>query len=254
MAFAWIATGASNAAADGERPSYERPRLEVATEDGQSALRLHLAAQFRWEGTSTDKGDEADREWSDKILFRRLRVVFEGRAITEDLTYRLHFSLAPGQLELYDLSIAYAFHPQARLLLGQNKLPFTRYRMDSFQTCRWSSGATTPYFGPGNRADAAQRHTGRRDRIRVRRLPTSRECEQRTDRPRLAKTPPNPEPTNPQPLVVPPNSVYFATTAAASTSEAVGPGGRPVPLLVAFRDVDASPIRPDISIRALPNC
>ena len=148
LAFGLAAVGSRSAAADGEGPSFERPRLQISTEDGESSLRLRLAAQFRWEGTSTDKGDEEDREWGDKVLFRRLRVAFEGSAITEDLTYRLHGNLVPGQLELDDLWIAYAFHPQARLLLGQNKIPFTRYRLGSFQDLPLTEwGYETPYFG-----------------------------------------------------------------------------------------------------------
>ncbi|MBI5491169.1 MAG: hypothetical protein HY905_27805 [Deltaproteobacteria bacterium] len=139
---------ARTAVADGEGPSFERPRLQVATEDGQSSFRLRLAAQFRWDGTSVDKGDEADRDWQDKIYFRRLRLVFEGSAITEDLTYRLHLNLVPGLLELDDMWINYKFHDQARLLFGQNKIPFTRYRIDSFldlPLTEW--GYETPYFG-----------------------------------------------------------------------------------------------------------
>ncbi|MBI5500993.1 MAG: hypothetical protein HY907_12180 [Deltaproteobacteria bacterium] len=151
---------ARTVAADGEGQSFERPRLEIATEDGQSSIRLRLAAQFRWEGTSADKGDGADRDWTDRILFRRLRVVFEGSAITEDLTYRLHLNFVPGLLELDDLWIAYKLHDQARLLLGQNKVPFTRYRIDSFQDLPLTEwGYETPYFG-GERQIGLTLHNG----------------------------------------------------------------------------------------------
>ena len=143
-----VVTSPPAAAAEGAPPSHERPSLRLSTADGQSSIRFRLLAQLRWEGTSTDEGADEGRDWSDRFLIRRLRLVLDGSVLTTDLTYRVQLSLAPGQIELVDLWVAYDFHPQARLLVGQNKVPFTRYRMNSNQDLplvEW--GLETPAFG-----------------------------------------------------------------------------------------------------------
>ena len=148
LAVGGVATAGLARAEETTTPWWERPTLRIATEDGQTSLRFRLSAQFRWEGLNKDPGPGKDGEWSDAVFFRRIRPVLEGSVLTQDLTWRLHVNLVPGQLELDDLWVSYAAHPEFRLLFGQNKIPFTRYRMDSFTDLPlvdWSY--ETKYFG-----------------------------------------------------------------------------------------------------------
>ena len=111
----------------------EKPQLKVASASGKNSLEFHLATQFRWEYTFIDKGSGGERDTDHDLIFRRLRPVIRGSLLTEDFTYLLHLNLVPGYLELMDLWAEYAFHPLAKVRLGQFKIPFTRYRLNSFK-------------------------------------------------------------------------------------------------------------------------
>ncbi len=120
----------------------EKPELKVASASGKNSLEFHLTAQFRWEYKFIDKGSGGERDTDHKLIFRRLRPVIKGSLLTKDFTYLLHLNLVPGYLELMDLWVEYAFHPLARVRLGQFKIPFTRYRLNSFQdlpVVEWSN-------------------------------------------------------------------------------------------------------------------
>jgi len=133
---------------DGPPPVPDRPRLEIQSGDGQSSIRFQLAVQLQYYFQNVDRGPNADRENDDAVIFRRIRPVISGSLLTESLTYRLHLNLVPGALELMDFWFNYRFHAQAQMLVGQNKVPFTRYRLDSFQDTPlvdWSN--PTRFFG-----------------------------------------------------------------------------------------------------------
>ncbi len=125
----------------------ERPRLELQSSDGQSSLRVGLAAQLRYEVKRPDPAS-GDEDVLYGFVFRRVRPVISGRLLGEELTYLLHLNLVPGATELMDLYVDYAVTPAARLRLGQYKVPFTRHRINSFQDrvmLEWSY--ETRYFG-----------------------------------------------------------------------------------------------------------
>jgi hypothetical protein len=117
------------ASADG----FKKPRLTLATEDGSTSIEFHLAAQLRWEYLFVDNGPDKDRSTTSKLMFRRIRPVIQGTLLTEKLKYNIHLNLVPGQIELMDLFFEYSFHPLLRIMVGQYKIPFTRYRINSFQ-------------------------------------------------------------------------------------------------------------------------
>ena len=124
------------------------PVLQLSSSDGDSSIRFQLAAQIRWEFDNTDRGPDRPAEQENSIFFRRLRAVISGSLVSEDFTYKLHFNLVPGALELIDLWIDYRFHRHIAVRLGQDKIPFTRYRLGSFSTrpvLEWST--PTRYFG-----------------------------------------------------------------------------------------------------------
>lgn len=124
------------------------PVFRIATDDGQSSLRLQIAAQIRWSYEYADAGTGESAASSNDIQFRRLRLILGGSLVTERLTYRLHLNLVPGAVELVDFWSDYQLHEQLSMRLGQFKVPFTRYRLGSWSNrpvLEWSH--PTRYFG-----------------------------------------------------------------------------------------------------------
>lgn len=126
----------------------DRPVFELRSTDGRSALQFQFAAQFRWEYNYFDRGGDPGWASRNRLFFRRLRPVVRGKFLGGDLTWLLHLNLVPGATELMDLWIGFRFTDQLRVQLGQAKVPYTRYRLNSFQhrpVVEWSYD--TWYFG-----------------------------------------------------------------------------------------------------------
>lgn len=124
------------------------PRLELRTEDGDSSIRFQIATQLRWTYTNEDGGPGQPATSDNDIRFRRLRLIFGGSLVSRDFSYKLHFNLVPGAMELMDFFIDYRFADQFALRFGQWKVPFTRYRLGSWATrptLEWSN--PTRWFG-----------------------------------------------------------------------------------------------------------
>lgn len=124
----------------------ERPNFWLGSEDGSSWISFHLALQLRWTYLYEDTG--AGRTSDNQIRFARIRPVIKGSLLDEDFTYLMHLNLTPGLLELMDLWLNYRFTPQLSLRAGQMKIPYTRYRLNSFMDLPlvdWSQ--PTRYFG-----------------------------------------------------------------------------------------------------------
>ncbi|MBW1811363.1 MAG: hypothetical protein JRJ87_24455 [Deltaproteobacteria bacterium] len=136
------------------------PVFSIISDDGVSQLSFYLALQFRWEYEYLEREPGQDHATRNEIMIRRIRPVIKGSLFFEDLTYLLHVSLVPGALELMDLWFEYRFHPSYQVRVGLAKVPFTRYRLNSFQTrplVDWSY--PTHYFG-AERQFGATLHNG----------------------------------------------------------------------------------------------
>jgi hypothetical protein len=124
------------------------PRLELSTDDGNSSIRFRLGVQVLWTYRYEDQGSGKPAEDSNEILFRRIRPELTGSIGSRNFTYRLHLNLVPGALELMDLYVNYRAHEQFEIMFGQEKIPYTRYRLGSWQNrpmVDWDP--TTRYFG-----------------------------------------------------------------------------------------------------------
>jgi hypothetical protein len=104
--------------------------FEIASKDGESKLRLQLAAQMRLFFVDRDTGTDRNRTLS--VQARRIRPIIVASLLDNRLTFRLHLSTAPGSLELIDLWMDWAAHAQISLRAGVEKIPFTLYRASSF--------------------------------------------------------------------------------------------------------------------------
>ncbi len=107
------------------------PALALRSPDGNNSISFHLAAQLRYQYLSRQTDD--GREGQGLVEVRRVRPSIKGNLLTEKLTYGLQLSTAPGSLELVDLFLDYSFLAHLKVRGGQWKIPFTRYRIQSFK-------------------------------------------------------------------------------------------------------------------------
>lgn len=122
--------------------------FELSNPDSSSKIRFQLALQLRALFESRDLGSGASRLKRSHMEARRVRLVLSGSVAVPQLRYRLHLSTAPGSLELMDLYFDYRIKQDIQFRYGQYKVPFTRYRIQSFQRLTfvdWS--LVTSYFG-----------------------------------------------------------------------------------------------------------
>jgi len=81
---------------------------------------------------------------------RRIRSTFTVSRPEYETVFRLHLSPAPGSFELMDMYFNAGLTSQLQLRVGQYKMPFTRYRIQSFQRLTFVDWAiVTRYFGAG---------------------------------------------------------------------------------------------------------
>lgn len=123
-AYAAVAPAASRLSAPGP--------FVLASPDSTSELRLRFLGQMMLEYTSTDLGGG---ERSDALVMhaRRIRPVMELRLFKPRLFFRLHMSAAPKSLEMMDYYFDLSLNKNLALRYGQYKVPFTLYRIASFQ-------------------------------------------------------------------------------------------------------------------------
>lgn len=116
--------------------------------DSTVTVRLQLAAQLQTTWENKDRGDEVDRDNAVYMKVRRLRPVMSVAIPEYRTSFRVHLNASPGAIELLDLQFDFKLNDQFQFRAGQYKIPFTRYRIQSFQRLTfvdWS--IVTKYFG-----------------------------------------------------------------------------------------------------------
>jgi hypothetical protein len=122
--------------------------FEVHSQDSSTVLRLQLAAQLQSVWESRDTGSAGGRDEALSMKARRIRPSMTLTMPRYRTTFRLHLSTAPGSLELMDLYFDSKPSSRFSIRAGQFKIPFTRYRMQSFQRLTFVDWAiVTKYFG-----------------------------------------------------------------------------------------------------------
>lgn len=121
--------------------------LEIVSADSTSRVRLQFAAQqlVTWQ-ESKDRGCWSTPELTTEL--RRIRFGLRGGFNRNQTRFYLQLSFAPRSLELMDFLIDHRLGPNAQLRVGQNKVPFTRFRIQSFQRLTFADWPiVTKYFG-----------------------------------------------------------------------------------------------------------
>ena len=134
--------------------------FEVSDPNDSVKLQLQLASQLLSVWESEDSGANGDRETSLVMKVRRIRPTLRLTLPDYRTSFKLHLSLAPGSVELMDFCFDATLSKHLRIRVGQYKIPFTRYRIQSFQRLTfvdWS--LVTKYFG-GERQMGFSVHNG----------------------------------------------------------------------------------------------
>lgn len=141
LALSFPLAAEENAPEEAPAPKPLSNRLTLKSEDGKNSITFGLTLQARFQFYSEEDVSAKDRKSTEDLSLARLRPSVGGSLLDPKFTYRLHVELAPGRMELLDFTVNYAFHPQAQLMGGVYKIPFTRYRMQSnsrLSTVDWS--------------------------------------------------------------------------------------------------------------------
>jgi len=122
--------------------------FEICDPDSSAIVRLQCASQLMTAWESKDQGANSDRESALYMKVRRIRPTLRVSIPEYRTSFRVHFNMAPGSIELMDFHFDVKLTPQMQFRIGQYKIPFTRYRIQSFQRLTfvdWS--IVTKYFG-----------------------------------------------------------------------------------------------------------
>jgi len=122
--------------------------FELADSEGNSKIKFQFVGQLWLYYENRDNGSGNDRTSGLYMKARRIRLSLQGDIIDPNLSFKLHLSTAPKSLELMDLYLNYKIDTRLQFRFGQYKVPFTRYRIQSFQRLAFIDWAiTTQYFG-----------------------------------------------------------------------------------------------------------
>lgn len=98
--------------------------------DGDYSLSIGGRVQGRFTYLDRD-GEASGRSDEGEFRLRRARVYWQGHAFDPKLQYRIELDLAPGEAELLNLEVNYAYRPELTLNTGQFKPPQARQELTS---------------------------------------------------------------------------------------------------------------------------
>jgi len=120
----------------------------MTSADGNSSMRIQFVGQLKVEYENKDNDPDDSRSETVYMEARRLRLILSGALGSPELTYRVHLSFAPKSLEMMDIYLNYMADENLQVRVGQYKIPFTNYRMQSFNRLIFPDWAiVSKYFG-----------------------------------------------------------------------------------------------------------
>lgn len=132
-------------------------KLQFQSDKSDANLRFIMMSQLRFDYHDREAAD-GSRVTSDKFVLQRVRPIVMARFLEDKLLFRLHLNAGPTQIELLDLFGDYAFHSQVKLRIGQQKIPLTRHRYNSFARLTLVDWSDVARFFGSERQIGAQVH------------------------------------------------------------------------------------------------
>lgn len=116
--------------------------------DSEDWIRIGLVAQLQYEHEQFLGGAGLQKGATDTLEFRRLRTVLASSFLEGRIRSQLQLNLSPQALELIDLWLSFTRYRFASVRVGQFKIPFTRYRAQSFAALSFTDWSpVTKMFG-----------------------------------------------------------------------------------------------------------
>lgn len=109
---------------------------------------IGFAAQMELQNEEVFPGAGAERSSSQRLEFRRIRLTLSSSFIEGRIQSRFQINLTPSQFELIDMWFSFTRFKFATVRIGQFKIPYDRYRAQSFAALSLVDWApTTRMFG-----------------------------------------------------------------------------------------------------------
>ncbi len=121
-------------------------RLKVGKTDDW--IGFGFASQLEFDYKQQFPGGGIDKESAETLQFRRIRLTLSSSFIEGRIRSRFQINMTPSAFELIDMWLAFTRFKFAMLRIGQFKIPYDRYRAQSFAVLSfvdWAS--TTRMFG-----------------------------------------------------------------------------------------------------------
>lgn len=106
----------------------------IESADGAFSMKTQGRVQFRYTFTSAaveDPAGDDSRDNTSVLTVQRARLLFSGRAFTEDLAYKIEVDFSRGTVSLRDYYVDYRIAGDALIRFGQFKRPFSRQQITS---------------------------------------------------------------------------------------------------------------------------
>ena len=134
-------------------------RIRVGKSDDW--IGIGFAAQMEFEYDQQLEGAGFLRESQERLEFRRIRSTLSSSFIEGRIRSRFQINLTPSAFELIDLWFSFTRFKFATFRLGQFKIPYDRYRAQSFAVLSFTDWApTTTMFGSERQIGAEMLATG----------------------------------------------------------------------------------------------
>jgi hypothetical protein len=134
-------------AQDKELPTRLGP-VRIPVGKGDDWIGIGLAVQMEFEYDQQFAGGGFEKESTQTLEFRRVRFTLSSSFIEGRIKSRFQINLTPSAFELIDLWFAFTRFKFATFRLGQFKIPYDRYRAQSFASLSFVDWApTTRMFG-----------------------------------------------------------------------------------------------------------
>jgi hypothetical protein len=135
-------------APEGVRLPAQLGPVRIYVGDREDWIRIGLVTQLQYEHEQFLEGAGQEEAKTNTLEFRRLRTVLASSFLEGRIRSQLQLNLSPQALELIDLWLSFTRFRFASVRLGQFKIPFTRYRAQSFAALSFADWSpVTKMFG-----------------------------------------------------------------------------------------------------------
>lgn len=144
-------TGLSGAGAESTEGNLRLARLgpvRIRIGDSNDWVGIGFAVQMEFDSSQQFAGAGATKNNSETLEFRRIRGTLSSSFIDGRISSRFQINMTPSSFELIDMWFAFTRLKFASMRIGQFKIPYDRYRAQSFAALSFIDWApTTRMFG-----------------------------------------------------------------------------------------------------------